>query len=99
MFTKIKKRDGRTVKFNAEKITDAIAKAGRATGEFDRGVADRLTLKVLNLAQQSIAEKILTVEKIQDIVEEILLSSPYKKTAKAYIIYREQHARIREIIK
>ncbi len=98
MFTKIKKRDGRTVKFNAEKITDAIAKAGKATGEFDRNIAERLTLKVLNLAQQSIAGKIPTVEKIQDIVEEILLSSPYKKTAKAYIIYREQHARIREII-
>jgi len=98
MFTKIKKRDGRTVKFNAEKITDAIAKAGKATGEFDRNIAEKLTLKVLNLAQQSIAGKIPTVEKIQDIVEEILLSSPYKKTAKAYIIYREQHARIREII-
>ena len=98
MFTKIKKRDGRTVKFNAEKITDAIAKAGKATGEFDRNIAEKLTLKVLNLAQQSIAGRIPTVEKIQDIVEEILLSSPYKKTAKAYIIYREQHARIREII-
>ena len=39
----------------------------------------------------------MTVEEIQDIVEEVLLSSPYRKTAKAYIIYRDQHARLREI--
>ena len=97
MFRKIKKRDGRVVKFNAEKITNAIAKAGEATGEFDEKVARKLTLKVLNLAQQAITRKIPTVEEIQDIVEEVLLSSPYRKTAKAYIIYRDQHARIREV--
>ncbi|MEM2918193.1 MAG: ribonucleoside triphosphate reductase [Candidatus Altiarchaeota archaeon] len=97
MFEKIKKRDGRIVKFDAEKITNAIAKAGKATGEFDEKIAKRLTIKVLNLAQQVIPKKIPTVEEIQDVVEEVLLSSPYKKTAKAYIIYREQHAKIREI--
>ena len=97
MFKKIRKRDGRVVKFDPEKITNAIAKAGEATGEFDRKIAERLTLKVLNLAQQAITKKIPTVEDIQDIVEEVLLSSPYRKTAKAYIIYREQHARMREI--
>lgn len=97
IFEKIKKRDGRIVKFDAEKITNAIAKAGKATGEFDEKVAKRLTIKVLNLAQQVIPKKIPTVEEIQDVVEEVLLSSPYKKTAKAYIIYREQHAKIREI--
>ena len=97
MFKKIKKRDGRIVKFDSEKITNAIAKAGSATGEFDRKIAERLTLRVLDLAQQSISDKIPTVEDIQDVVEEVLLSSPYRKTARAYIIYREQHARIREI--
>jgi Oxygen-sensitive ribonucleoside-triphosphate reductase len=97
MFEKIKKRDGRIVKFDAEKITTAIAKAGAATGEFDRKIAQKLTLKVLNLAQQAITHKIPTVEEIQDVVEEVLLSSPYTKTAKAYIIYRDQHAKIREI--
>ena len=96
MFDKIKKRDGRIVKFDARKITNAIAKAGEATGEFDKAVAEKLMLRVLNLAQQSI-HGIPSVEKIQDIVEEVLLTSPYKKTAKAYIIYREQHAKIREI--
>ncbi len=97
MFKKIEKRDGRVKKFEVEKITNAIAKAGAVTGEFDSEIAQKLTLKVLNLAQQAIPRDISTVEEIQDVVEEILLSSPYRKTAKAYIIYREQHAGIREI--
>jgi ribonucleoside-triphosphate reductase len=97
MHTKIKKRDGRLVKFNAEKITNAIAKAGAATGEFDVTGARNLTIKVLNLAERLFDHKIMTVEEIQDIVEEVLLSSPYRRTAKAYIIYRDQHARLREI--
>ena len=97
MFKKIRKRDGRIAKFDAQKITDAIAKAGEATNEFDTEIAEKLTLKVLNLAQQAIPHKIPTVEGIQDTVEEILLSSPYRKTARVYIIYRDQHARIREI--
>lgn len=97
MFEKIKKRNGMIVKFGADKITKAIAEAGTATSEFDKKIAQNLTLKVLSLAQQVITHKIPTVEQIQDIVEEILLSSPYRKTAKAYIIYRDQHARIREI--
>jgi len=85
------------VKFNAEKITSAIAKAGAATGEFDAAVAKKLTIKVLNLAENLFNDAILNVEEIQDIVEEILLGSPYRRTAKAYIIYRDQHARLREI--
>ncbi|RKY49077.1 MAG: ribonucleoside triphosphate reductase [Candidatus Neomarinimicrobiota bacterium] len=97
MFEKIRKRDGRIVKFDPERITNAISKAGQATGEFGRDIAKKLTLRVLNLAQQAISDDIPSVEEIQDIVEEVLLTSPYKKTAKAYIIYREQHARIREI--
>ncbi len=97
MFVGIKKRDGRIVKFNSKKITDAIAKAGEATGEFDREVAEKLTMKVMSLVQQVFDNEMPTVEKIQDLVEEVLLSSTYRKTAKSYIIYREQHARMREI--
>ena len=97
MFKKIRKRDGRVVRFDSKKIADAVAKAGAATGEFDHKIARVLTLKVLNLAQQAIPHRIPTVEGIQDVVEEVLLSSPYRKTARAYIIYREQHAGIREI--
>lgn len=96
-FVKIKKRDGRVVEFDASKITVAIKKAGEATGEFDQKVAQNLTIKVLGLAQNTLDKDVPTVEEIQDIVEEVLLASAYKKTAKAYIIYRDQHARIREI--
>jgi ribonucleoside-triphosphate reductase (formate) len=97
MHTKIQKRDGRSVRFEAEKITNAIAKAGLATGEFERDAAKKLTIKVLSLAEKLFDGKIMTVEEIQDVVEEILLASPYRKTARAYIIYRDQHARLREI--
>ncbi len=97
MFNYILKRDGKKVRFNAEKITNAIAKAGTATGEFDYRVARMLTLKVLSLAEEVIKDRVPTVEEIQDIVEEVLLASVYRKTAKAYILYRDQHARIREI--
>ena len=97
MNTKIKKRDGRLVKFNAKKITDAIAKAGAATGEFDIKEARKLTIKVLNLTEKLFDSQVLNVEEVQDIVEEVLLLSSYRKTAKSYIIYRDQHARLRDI--
>ena len=96
MFNSIKKRDGRIVPFEASKITAAIAKAGQASGEFDDEVARKLTIKALSVAEEAVAD-VPTVEDIQDIVEEVLLLSPYKKTTKAYIIYRDQHAKIREI--
>jgi ribonucleoside-triphosphate reductase len=97
MRTEIRKRDGRLVKFDAQKITNAIAKAGSATAEFDDETARKLTIKVLTCADRLFDTEIPSVEEIQDIVEEVLLSSPYRKTAKAYIIYREQHARLRDI--
>ena len=97
IFRKIKKRDGRVVKFDSQKITKALQRAGEVTNEFDKQIAERLTIKVLNLAQNIIEKKVPSVEEIQNIVEEILLISPYKQAAKAYIIYREQHARLREI--
>ncbi len=97
MFEQIKKRNGEVVKFEAHKITEAISKAGKATGEFGGDISKKLTLRVLDLALDMIGEKIPSVEDLQDIVEEVLIASPYKKTAKAYIIYREQHAKLREI--
>ena len=97
MRTKIRKRDGRLTGFDAAKITNAIAKAGMATGEFGEREAKRLTIRALNLAEKLFDNKIMTVEEIQDIVEEVLLDSSYRKTAKSYIIYRDQHARLREI--
>ncbi len=97
MFEEIKKRDGRVVEFDSSKITTAIAKAGKATGEFDEREARKLTLRVLTLAHDLRLGSVPDVEGIQDIVERVLLDSPFYKTAKAYIIYREQHAQIRSI--
>jgi anaerobic ribonucleoside-triphosphate reductase len=98
VFVSIKKRNGTVVPFRPDKITTAIARAGKATGEFDEEAAGKLALHVLNLAQQALPGGIPSVEQVQDVVEEVLLSSQYRRTAKAYIIYREQHARIREIV-
>ncbi|HNX03332.1 MAG TPA: ribonucleoside triphosphate reductase [Candidatus Cloacimonas sp.] len=98
MFSSIRKRNGSIVVFDQQKIAKAIESAGLATGEFGKDIAAVLTLRVLNLAQQVIPDEIPEVEKIQDIVEEVLLASPYKKTAKSYIIYRDQHSRIRELV-
>ncbi len=96
MFQKIKKRDGRIVKFDSNKIKIAIQKAGNKTGEFDEKVAFQLSLKVLDLIETKINNKVPKVEEIQDIVEEILLGSKYKKTAKEYITYRQERTTTRE---
>ncbi|MBU4002621.1 MAG: ribonucleoside triphosphate reductase, partial [Proteobacteria bacterium] len=93
----ITKRGGRIEKFDSSKITSAIAKAGEATGEFGEREARKMTLRVLTLAHELSLGSKPEVEEIQDIVERVLLDSPYLSTAKAYILYREQHAQIRRI--
>lgn len=98
MYAKIRKRDGKLVKFDIEKIALAIGKAGKATGEFDEKVAQKLSQKVLEKAPEKIRRRIPTVEEIQDVVEEVLLSSKYRATAKAYIIYREKHSEMRDLV-
>jgi anaerobic ribonucleoside-triphosphate reductase len=97
VFEQIKKRDGRIQEFDSKNITEAIAKAGKATGEFSEREAKKLTLRVLTLAHELRLTSMPEVEEIQDIVERVLLDSPFYKTAKAYILYREQHAQIRRI--
>ena len=97
MFDKIKKRDGSIVGFVSLKITSAIKKAGKATGEFGESEAEKLTRRVLDLAHKIFFGEIPEVEGIQDIVERVLFDSPFFKTFKAYILYREQHAQIRSI--
>lgn len=97
-FTQIRKRDGRLVPFDAQKIESAILKAGRATGEFGEAAAKKLTIRVLSLAQMTLPDDLPTVEKVQDLVEDVLLNSLFKQTAKAYILYRDQHTRNREMV-
>ena len=97
VFEQIKKRDGRIVEFDSSKITGAIAKAGKASGEFGEREARKLTMRVLTLAHELRLGSLPDVEEVQDIVERVVLDSPFYKTAKAYILYREQHAQIRNI--
>ena len=97
MYKSIKKRDGRTAKFDRKKIEKAIEKAGLETGEFDVAQAVELTDKVLGVLETRNRKRLPSVEDIQDIVEDALIDSKFKKTAKAYIIYRDQHKKLREI--
>ncbi len=96
--TRIKKRDGRYEDFDASKITEALKKAGEDTGEYGENISRFLTIRVLNLVEEMFRGDPPTVEDVQDIVEDVLITSPYKKTAKSYIIYREQHAQLRNIV-
>lgn len=97
----ITKRDGQSVEFLPEKIQLAIAKAGEQTGEFTAVEAETLMQKTLGLIESKNDYENLTVERIQDYVEETLLRSEYIVTAKAYIIYREMRnqARKRDLFK
>ncbi len=95
----IRKRNGAIVPFNPEKIARAIARAGEETGEFGADEAHRLALRTVAIVHSLQDSLEVTVENVQDIVEEVLLGSPFRRTAKAYILYRDQHARLREIVR
>ncbi len=95
--TKIEKRDGRIVDFDQEKITNAILKAIIAVGEEEKVKAKDLSdLVVKELEKKYNTHKIPTVEEIQDVVEKVLIEKGYTKIAKAYILYRQKKADIRE---
>jgi len=92
----IRKRDGRIVPFNKEKITSAIFRAIVATGGRDRALAELLSTRVVkSLDEKYGAEAIPAVEDVQDIVERVLVENGQAKVAKAYIIYRQKRAEIR----
>jgi ribonucleoside-triphosphate reductase len=96
--TQIKKRDGRIVAFEKEKIVEAIFKAARAVGGRNRQKAEVLADKVVELAEYQSMDsfEVLSVEDIQDLVERVLVKNGHYKTAKAYILYRKQHENIRD---
>ncbi|AMM87007.1 anaerobic ribonucleoside triphosphate reductase [Martelella sp. AD-3] len=90
------KRNGARVAFSAEKIERAIEKAGEATGAFGPGEARRLTDQVVKVISHSALDDAIEIERIQDIVEQALISANFFETARAYIVYREKHAKLRE---
>ena len=91
----IKKRSGETVPFDAVKIREAIRKALEATKEerFTQKRLDQLTAAVVAAIP---GRRVPTVEQVQDLVEETLIKEGLAKTAKAYILYRAEHAKIRQ---
>ena len=99
MLTKIVKRDGRQVAFNIEKIADAIYKAARAVGGHDYDTALKLAEKICAILELEATKtgELPSVEKVQDVVEEILIESGHAKTAKAYILYRAERTKKREM--
>lgn len=96
--TQIRKRDGRVVPFDQGKITEAIWKAARSIGGKDRERARFLSDKVVEILEKKFdAHSIPGVEEIQDIVEKVLIEHGHARTAKAYILYRDMHNRLRDI--
>lgn len=94
----IRKRDGRLVPFEPEKIYNAIVKAVKSVGGTDFEKSRRITsLVVASLNAIYKGDNIPTVENVQDLVEKILIEEGHAKTAKAYILYREQHNKLRDV--
>lgn len=89
------KRDGATVPFEDGKIRSAVRRAGEATGEFDGDEAALLTTQVLKVLRHKFGETPPHIENIQDVVEQVLISANHLKTARAYIVYREQRHKLR----
>ncbi len=93
--SEIKKRDGSVVKFEEEKIANAIFNSARSVGGKDAEEAKRLAAKVDEELQKHV-EGIPTVEHVQDMVEKVLIEAGHAQTAKAYIVYRQKRAELRD---
>ncbi|MEA4857500.1 ribonucleoside triphosphate reductase [Solidesulfovibrio sp.] len=93
---RIRKRDGQVVAFDADKIRSAIRRAGAATGDFDDNEAQLLTAQVVKVLSHRFAGAVPDIERIQDVVEQALISANHFRTMRAYSVYREQRARLRQ---
>jgi anaerobic ribonucleoside-triphosphate reductase len=94
--TRVVKRDGAEVPFDARKIESAILRAGRASGEYAELEAGLLTAQVVKvLSHRFQGNRAPQIEDIQDVVEQTLIAANHFETARAYIVYREQHRTLR----
>ncbi len=92
------KRDGEIAEFNLSKITDAITKAFNATEKmYNEDIINLLTLRVTSDFQSKIKEDLISVEDVQDSVEHVLEQTGYTDVAKAYILYRKNREKIRNM--
>ena len=94
-FDSVTKRDGTLAPFDNTRIFNAINKAGTTTGEFGEEESWLLNAQVMTVMKHKFAESLPSIEQIQDIVEQVLISANYFATAKAYILYRDQRNRMR----
>jgi len=92
---KVKKRDNRVVEFDQQKITNAIFKAAQSVGGDDMSLAIHNSNDVLKVLEKRFNTP--SVEEIQDVVEEVLIRNGHAKTAKAYILYRDLHRKLRDV--
>ncbi len=98
IITQIRKRSGEITDFDREKIVNAIKRAAEAVEALDPDLAERLSDRVIDTIKKKFHRRsIPAVEEIQDIVEGVLIQSRQIKIAKAYILYRDQRARLREM--
>lgn len=95
-FPEVVKRDHTHVPFDAERIVTALRKAGEETGEYGEDEARFLTEQVKKIIRHKTLSGSLHIEDIQDIVEQVLISSNFYTTARAYIVYREKHNQLRQ---
>ena len=97
-FKYVIKRSGAKVPFTSQRITNAIYRAAVAVGGRDRALAEKLMGQVIDYLEKAFPpDHIPTVEEIQDAVEKILIENGHAKVAKAYILYRDERARMREL--
>ena len=95
MIEKIQKRNGQMVAFDSVKILNAISRANMAVEDEAMDPAD-LSYLTQKVCSQLNPDEVVTVEHVQDVVEETLIRFDYAKTAKAYILYRAEHTKIRQ---
>jgi len=96
LVTEIRKRDGRVVGFDPQKITTAIMKAIDAVGGADGKMAKKLSDQVVEMIHSKFGGQVPGVEDVQDVVEAVLIQSGYEDVAKAYILYRQKRTELRE---
>jgi len=94
---RIAKRNGRVVPFDRSKISAAVSKALKAVGDEDTAKSEKVTSDVIGILEITCRHgRVPDVEEVQDLVEKMLIENGFSDAAKAYILYREQHARIRD---
>ena len=95
MITKIRKRDGREVPFNVEKIANAIFKAAQSVGGNNYEESLELAYQVCTYLEEQYKNEVPTVEQVQDVVERVLIERGFVRSAKSYILYRAERSRVR----